>query len=171
MTKTDNTAGGLAYQQQGEEPTATVATPYGEVTGPLGAIQYLAELIADDTNQPVQSRRTVAVRLNTQVEPPPGMKLVPIEPNEAMLVNGREALMPIVSLSNYGPLIGMWRDMLAHAPGEPAHWSRGPKYEAACRLAAEVREVLAGGPGEIGPALPQALKNWEDTPLMETSVA
>jgi hypothetical protein len=33
-----------------------------------------------------------------------------------MLVNGREALMPLVRLDSYGPLIGVWKDMLAAAP-------------------------------------------------------
>jgi hypothetical protein len=33
-----------------------------------------------------------------------------------MMVNGREALMPLVRLDSYGPLIGVWKDMLAAAP-------------------------------------------------------
>jgi hypothetical protein len=33
-----------------------------------------------------------------------------------MLVNGREALMPLVRLDSYGPLIGIWKDMLAASP-------------------------------------------------------
>jgi hypothetical protein len=33
-----------------------------------------------------------------------------------MLANGREALMPLVRLHSYGPLIGLWRDMLAASP-------------------------------------------------------
>ena len=41
---------------------------------------------------------------------------VPREPTEAMLVNGREALLPLVRLDSYGPLIGLWRDMLAASP-------------------------------------------------------
>lgn len=51
---------------------------------------------------------------------------VPREPTEAMLVNGREALLPLVRLDSYGPLIGLWRDMLAASPqgegssGDPA---------------------------------------------------
>ena len=41
---------------------------------------------------------------------------VPREPTEAMLANGREALLPLVRLDSYGPLIGLWRDMLAASP-------------------------------------------------------
>jgi hypothetical protein len=36
-----------------------------------------------------------------------------------MLVNGREALMPLVRLDSYGPLIGVWGDMLAASPVVP----------------------------------------------------
>jgi hypothetical protein len=46
-------------------------------------------------------------------------RTVPVEPTEAMLVNGREALMPLVRLDSYGPLIGVWKDMLAAAPVVP----------------------------------------------------
>jgi hypothetical protein len=46
-------------------------------------------------------------------------RTVPIEPTEAMLVNGREALMPLVRLDSYGPLIGVWKDMLAASPVVP----------------------------------------------------
>jgi hypothetical protein len=46
-------------------------------------------------------------------------RTVPIEPTEAMLVNGREALMPLVRLDSYGPLIGIWKDMLAASPVVP----------------------------------------------------
>jgi len=48
-----------------------------------------------------------------------GWVLVPREPTEAMLVNGREALLPLVRLDSYGPLIGVWQDMLATAPAPP----------------------------------------------------
>ena len=44
---------------------------------------------------------------------------VPREPTEAMLANGREALLPLVRLDSYGPLIGLWQDMLAAAPPQP----------------------------------------------------
>ena len=44
------------------------------------------------------------------------MVLVQREPTEAMLVNGREALLPLVRLNSYGPLIGVWRDMLSASP-------------------------------------------------------
>jgi hypothetical protein len=46
-------------------------------------------------------------------------RTVPVEPTEAMLVNGREALMPLVRLDSYGPLIGIWKDMLAASPVVP----------------------------------------------------
>ena len=46
-------------------------------------------------------------------------RTVPVEPTEAMLVNGREALMPLVRLDSYGPLIGVWEDMLAASPVVP----------------------------------------------------
>jgi hypothetical protein len=46
-------------------------------------------------------------------------RVVPIKPTEAMLVNGREALMPLVRLDSYGPLIGVWEDMLAASPVVP----------------------------------------------------
>jgi hypothetical protein len=46
-------------------------------------------------------------------------RAVPVEPTEAMLVNGREALMPLVRLDSYGPLIGIWKDMLAASPVFP----------------------------------------------------
>jgi hypothetical protein len=42
--------------------------------------------------------------------------VVPREPTEAMLANGREALMPIHRLSSYGPLVGIWNDMLHASP-------------------------------------------------------
>jgi hypothetical protein len=51
-------------------------------------------------------------------------RTVPIEPTEAMLVNGREALMPLVRLDSYGPLIGVWEDMLAASPVVPVGVSR-----------------------------------------------
>jgi hypothetical protein len=41
-----------------------------------------------------------------------------------MLVNGREALMPLVRLDSYGPLIGVWGDMLAASPVVPVGASR-----------------------------------------------
>jgi hypothetical protein len=41
-----------------------------------------------------------------------------------MLVNGREALMPLVRLDSYGPLIGVWKDMLAAYPVVPVGVSR-----------------------------------------------
>jgi hypothetical protein len=44
---------------------------------------------------------------------------VPREPTEAMLANGREALLPLVRLDSYGPLIGLWQDMLAASPPQP----------------------------------------------------
>jgi len=46
-------------------------------------------------------------------------RVVPVEPTEAMLVNGREALMPTYRLLTCGPLIGVWRDMLAASPVVP----------------------------------------------------
>jgi hypothetical protein len=46
-------------------------------------------------------------------------RTVPLEPTEAMLVNGREALMPLHRLLSYGPLIGIWKDMLAASPVVP----------------------------------------------------
>jgi hypothetical protein len=46
-------------------------------------------------------------------------RTVPVEPTEAMLVNGREALMPTYRLLTCGPLIGVWKDMLAAAPVVP----------------------------------------------------
>jgi len=46
-------------------------------------------------------------------------RAVPVEPTEVMLVNGREALMPLVRLDSYGPLIGVWKDMLAASPVVP----------------------------------------------------
>jgi hypothetical protein len=49
-------------------------------------------------------------------------RAVPVEPTEAMLVNGREALMPLVRLDSYGPLIGVWEDMLAASPVVPVGW-------------------------------------------------
>jgi len=52
--------------------------------------------------------------MTTRLEPV--WRTVPVEPTEAMLVNGREALMPLVRLNSYGPLIGVWKDMLAAAP-------------------------------------------------------
>jgi len=51
-------------------------------------------------------------------------RTVPVEPTEAMLVNGREALMPLVRLDSYGPLIGVWGDMLAASPVVPVGASR-----------------------------------------------
>lgn len=45
--------------------------------------------------------------------------MVPREPTEAMLVNGREALLPIASretLHTYGPVRGVWSDMIGAAP-------------------------------------------------------
>ncbi len=51
-------------------------------------------------------------------------RTVPVEPTEAMLVNGREALMPLVRLDSYGPLIGIWKDMLAASPVVPVGVSR-----------------------------------------------
>jgi hypothetical protein len=58
-------------------------------------------------------------------------RTVPVEPTEAMLVNGREALMPLVRLDSYGPLIGVWGDMLAASPVVPA-----PEGEAVDRVMA-----------------------------------
>lgn len=49
----------------------------------------------------------------------PAFKLVPVEPTECMLVNGREALLPLFALPSYGPLIGTWKDMLEVAPAPP----------------------------------------------------
>lgn len=203
-------------QAPGEEPMASVPTPYGAVTGPESAIAYVSQLVADDTKQTVNmtsyphdltlsqsawseakqdiwhliwhrynetsgEAARVAEKIWAVVERhggvPPGMKLVPVEPNEAMLINGREALMPLVTLHSYGPLIGMWRDMLAHAPAGPASkvsegekaFRRGPKYEMACRLAAQVRETLASGPGEPSDQLRSALSAWEDAPIVEAA--
>ena len=39
-----------------------------------------------------------------------------------MLANGREALLPLVRLNSYGPLIGLWRDMLAASPQGEGDW-------------------------------------------------
>jgi hypothetical protein len=61
-------------------------------------------------------------------------RTVPVEPTEAMLVNGREALMPLVRLDSYGPLIGVWGDMLAASPVVPV----GVSVDA---LAQEIRRV------------------------------
>ncbi len=51
-------------------------------------------------------------------------RTVPVEPTEAMLVNGREALMPTYRLLTCGPLIGVWKDMLAASPVVPVGVSR-----------------------------------------------
>ena len=143
-------------QSAAGENSGSVHTPYGTVVGPIGAVRYLAELIADDTGQAVSAETYAGGALTDQTEwseakqaiwhliwdrygetsaeaarltnliwgivekwgnttAPPGMQLVPIEPTEAMLVNGREALMPLVRLTNWGPLVAIWKDMLANA--------------------------------------------------------
>ena len=61
---------------------------------------------------------------------------VPREPTEAMLVNGREAMLPLVRLDSYGPLIGLWRDMLAASP----QGDEGPsEVDAACLITEGVK--------------------------------
>ena len=45
--------------------------------------------------------------------------MVPREPTEAMLVNGREALLPVCTrdrLATYGPVRAVWDDMIAASP-------------------------------------------------------
>jgi len=60
-------------------------------------------------------------------------RTVPVEPTEAMLVNGREALMPTYRLLTCGPLIGVWKDMLAASPVVPA--PEGEAWKALRRVA------------------------------------
>jgi len=60
-------------------------------------------------------------------------RTVPVEPTEAMLVNGREALMPLARLDSYGPLIGVWKDMLEASPVVPA--PEGEAWKALRRVA------------------------------------
>ena len=68
---------------------------------------------------------------------------VPREPTEAMLANGREALLPLVRLDSYGPLIGLWRDMLAASPqGEGSSAEAHPPQPDA--LPGDLREKIAG---------------------------
>jgi hypothetical protein len=95
-------------------------------------------------------------------------RTVPVEPTEAMLVNGREALMPLVRLDSYGPLIGVWEDMLAASPVVPApegeavdrvmavlnYWFDGSRRidrnsEMVAQLAALASPVVPVGSGEV----------------------
>ena len=73
---------------------------------------------------PVEAKTAVTVRtpgFNARTPAPEAAtwRAVPVEPTEAMLVNGREALMPLVRLDSYGPLIGVWKDMRAASPVVP----------------------------------------------------
>ena len=71
---------------------------------------------------------------------------VPREPTEAMLANGREALLPLVRLDSYGPLIGLWRDMLAASPqGEGSSADPAPIKPSADT--GELRERVAASIG------------------------
>ncbi len=95
-------------------------------------------------------------------------RTVPVEPTEAMLVNGREALMPLVRLDSYGPLIGVWGDMLAASPVVPVGSADTLERQAAeiARLreaitVAAVELQLAGGwlreAGAYGPRVTATL--------------
>jgi hypothetical protein len=85
-----------------------------------------------------------------------------------MLVNGREALMPLVRLDSYGPLIGVWGDMLAASPVVPVGSADTLERQAAeiARLreaitVAAVELQLAGGwlreAGAYGPRVTATL--------------
>ena len=73
---------------------------------------------------------------------------VPREPTEAMLVNGREALLPLVRLDSYGPLIGLWRDMLAASPqgeGSSGEADQDALIERTCRECRALHRIFTEG--------------------------
>jgi len=89
-------------------------------------------------------------------------RTVPVEPTEAMLVNGREALMPLVRLDGYGPLIGIWKDMLA-ATRRPVGGEEIEYIIRRCVFADDATEftgVLQGIP-EAADAILAALSRWK----------
>jgi hypothetical protein len=88
-------------------------------------------------------------------------RTVPVEPTEAMLVNGREALMPLVRLDSYGPLIGVWEDMLAASPVVPVGSANTLERQAA--EIKRLREVLTMTKGPLGSTGP--------TPVYEAVLA
>jgi hypothetical protein len=81
--------------------------------------------VSDDRGSDAYKSAAIAA-WNRRTPAPEGeaWRTVPVEPTEAMLVNGREALMPLVRLDSYGPLIGVWEDMLAASPVVPVGVSR-----------------------------------------------
>jgi hypothetical protein len=65
-----------------------------------------------------------------------------------MLVNGREALLPLVRLDSYGPLIGLWRDMLAASPQEAVPTKREAALAELAKLDGETMDLAASPQGE-----------------------